>query len=345
MQRLRRHLDFSTGDLAQMLTRPFDVATANELYKKLLGPFEKELAGVKHLIVVPDGPLQSLPLDVLVTEMPAVPVASIGDHANVAWLAKQFAITTLPAVGSLRALRAFAKAAPAPDAFGAFGDPLLDGGKSDGHAKVAALFSRGAVADVSEVRKLARLPETADELRAIASALKWSRDTLHLGSAATETQVKKLDLARFRTVAFATHGLISGDFKGLAEPALVLTPPAQRQRALAAQAQRRLGHTLGVQHCGGRRHARYGRLLGAYQSVLLRGGALIAGVALGGGNRRHGCVNDAHVRGNCEGRAKSRGAAPFDARDDAGQEPSAVCPSCVLGAVRGGRGGQRWMSG
>ncbi|MBI3373963.1 MAG: CHAT domain-containing protein [Betaproteobacteria bacterium] len=228
VQSLRRQLDLSTGDPAQMLAKPFDVAASHELYKKLLGPFEKELAGVKHLIVVPDGPLQSLPLGVLVTEPPAAPVAAIGDHAKVAWLAKRYAITTLPAVGSLRALRAFAKAAPAPDPFGGFGDPLLEGGKSEGrNADIATLFSRGAVADVNQVRKLARLPETADELRAIATALKAPRDHLHLGRAATEAQVKKLDLSRFRNVAFATHGLMSGEFKGMVEPALVLTPPDQ----------------------------------------------------------------------------------------------------------------------
>lgn len=37
--------------------------------------------------------------------------------------------------------------------------------------------------------------------------------------------VKHIDLARHRTFAFATHGLMAGDFKGLAEPALVLAPP------------------------------------------------------------------------------------------------------------------------
>jgi CHAT domain-containing protein len=34
-------------------------------------------------------------------------------------------------------------------------------------------------------------------------------------------------LAGYRIVHFATHGLIAGELKGLAEPALVLTPPAE----------------------------------------------------------------------------------------------------------------------
>ena len=37
--------------------------------------------------------------------------------------------------------------------------------------------------------------------------------------------VKALDLARYRIVAFATHGLIPGDVDGLTQPALALTAP------------------------------------------------------------------------------------------------------------------------
>ena len=37
--------------------------------------------------------------------------------------------------------------------------------------------------------------------------------------------LREADLTRYRNLAFATHGLMAGDFKGLAEPALVLTPP------------------------------------------------------------------------------------------------------------------------
>lgn len=38
--------------------------------------------------------------------------------------------------------------------------------------------------------------------------------------------MKTLDLSGTNVIAFATHGLIAGDIKGLAEPGLVLTPPA-----------------------------------------------------------------------------------------------------------------------
>jgi len=49
--------------------------------------------------------------------------------------------------------------------------------------------------------------------------------SLWLGDRATEANLKAADLSEKRVLAFATHGLMSGEMSGLAEPALVLTPP------------------------------------------------------------------------------------------------------------------------
>jgi CHAT domain-containing protein/Tfp pilus assembly protein PilF len=258
VKKLRAQLD--VVDAVDLLRRPFDAAVASELYSKLLAPVQAMLSGVRHLIVVPDGPLQSLPFAVLLTQPLKRPLASIGslasqasggrnlgvvprqrpapgagvpqasasslaDYSNAPWLIRKYAITVLPAVSSLRAMRAFARAAPGAEPFTGFGDPILGGNNATSRrATFAALFSRGAVADVDEVRKMQRLPETADELKAIAATLKGPGQ-LHLGREATETVLKGLDLSRFRNVAFATHGLMAGELKGMAEPALVLTPP------------------------------------------------------------------------------------------------------------------------
>ncbi len=51
-------------------------------------------------------------------------------------------------------------------------------------------------------------------------------DNIYLQEEASETTVKRLDLTRYRVITFATHGLVAGEFRGLAEPALVLSPPA-----------------------------------------------------------------------------------------------------------------------
>ncbi len=50
---------------------------------------------------------------------------------------------------------------------------------------------------------------------------------MFLGNQATERTVRNTDLSDSRVLAFATHGLVAGQIKGAAEPALVLTPPAQ----------------------------------------------------------------------------------------------------------------------
>jgi len=226
VKKLRTQLDLDVPDPERVLRQPFNVALAYELYQKILAPAEALLAGAKHLILVPDGAMQSLPPGVMVTEAPAKSNATLAELPQVAWLAKKYTITVLPAAGSLRALRQFAKAPASREPFSGFGDPVLEGTGDDARkGKVAALYSRGAVADVDEVRKLARLPESAGELRAIAVALKAPTTSIRLGAAATERAVKEADLTRYRNLAFATHGLMAGDFRGLAEPALVLTPP------------------------------------------------------------------------------------------------------------------------
>jgi len=148
------------------------------------------------------------------------------DYLDTPWLARRYAMTTLPTIASLRALRTFAANTRASAPFIGFGDPILNGGNGSTRGiKMASLF-RGAIADVDEVRKLLPLPDTADELRNLARLLSADEGSFYQREAATETTVKQLPLAA-QVIAFSTHGLISGELSGLAEPALVLTPPDQ----------------------------------------------------------------------------------------------------------------------
>jgi CHAT domain-containing protein len=72
---------------------------------------------------------------------------------------------------------------------------------------------------------LAPLPNTARELKSVAATLNASPSEIKLGVDATEPAVKSLPLRNYKIVYFATHGLVSGEINGLAEPALVLTLP------------------------------------------------------------------------------------------------------------------------
>ncbi len=227
---LRLRLDLGASNRPDLLlAQPFDAVRAHELYRKLFSSAEALLGDVKHLILVPDGALQSLPPAVLVSEAPKTPVV----HSEVAWLINKYALTVLPSVSSLRALRVFERSAAAGEPMIGFGDPVLEGTRStvQGQARSrmvpAGIISRGLVADPKEVRRMEPLPDTADELKRIAVALKAPPKALYLGAQATESKVKQIDLARARVLAFATHGLMAEEFRGMAEPALVLTPPQQ----------------------------------------------------------------------------------------------------------------------
>jgi len=201
----------------------FDTTKAFELYEKLFAPAEPLLDGVRHVFVVPDGALQSLPLGVLVTMKTQGDFTDFADYRQVPWLAKKYALTTLPSVSSLRALRRFAKAAKATKPFLGIGDPLLEGRPDKGRGTVlASLFTSRGIADVGAVRSLPALPETADELMALAKALGTDEQSLMLRNKAREPMIRKMDMTDYKVVAFATHGLVSGDLKGLSEPALNL---------------------------------------------------------------------------------------------------------------------------
>jgi CHAT domain-containing protein len=184
------------------------------------------LDGASHLLVVLDAALTSVPFGTLVTE-PVRDGVDGSDYKRVPWLARRYAVSVLPSVSSLRALRVLARSVRAPSPFVGIGDPVLQGPPGGARGvKLASLF-RGGVADVDSVRRLPPLPDTADELKALARAQGASENDLFLGAKATETSIKAAPLDQYRTIAFATHGLVAGELSGLSEPALVLTPPQQ----------------------------------------------------------------------------------------------------------------------
>jgi CHAT domain-containing protein len=211
-----------TLDASETGVQPFDAAGAQALYETLLAPLAKELAGVRHLVFVSNGPLLSLPLGVLVR-----PPSSAG--AAPAYLARDVAISVVPTVGAFRDLRRAAAAAAAPKPFVGFGDPAFSGqiGDHRGLAAVATQCRADKAIDVAEIRGLARLPETAAELRGIAAALKASPDSVVLGPDATKAGLRTRNLAQYRVVAFATHGLLANELDCQNEPALALSLPAK----------------------------------------------------------------------------------------------------------------------
>jgi CHAT domain-containing protein len=192
---------------------------------------------------VPSGPLTALPFHLLVTDKPAIamPRMQINDMAayrDAAWLVKRHAVTVLPSVASVKALRVFARKGQGTKPMIGFGDPVFAPAQAAvpagqqtatviaARTRAYSDYWRGASVDRARLADaLSPLPDSAEELRAVAAKLGASANDIHLGRNATEANVKRLLLADFRVVYFATHGLVAGDVEGLGEPSLALTLP------------------------------------------------------------------------------------------------------------------------
>ena len=233
---LRRGLDVGKARDSSGKSGLFDLMLANELYMALFGAVEQLVKDKCNLLVAPMGTLTALPFHLLVTEKPPAPVPdNIEGYRNAAWLLKRQAISVLPSVSSLKALRGFAHRDQAAKPMTGFGDPIFDPSEGRSERRTASRnvtslaytdFWQGVGVDRGRLAQaLPQLPDTADELKAIGKDLGVAASDIHVGADASETTVKRAPLADYRIVYFATHGLVAGDIKGVAEPSLALTIP------------------------------------------------------------------------------------------------------------------------
>ena len=221
---------------------------AHELYREIFEPLSSELKGVTRLYISADGVLYTLPFEALVNK--EIDIRSfrevrsrgrkgdgdyLAEYGTLHYLIETYTITYLPSASVLRSLRKYEK-----PGYGrwdkpliAFADPIFSpeeeertGGKKGFQGKgisketelAAQVFTRSTGSG-----KLERLKESAQEAEAIAKELKGKREDIYLREKATEEKVYQTKLREARYILFSTHGLLGGDFSGVAEPALVLT--------------------------------------------------------------------------------------------------------------------------
>ena len=233
---------------------PFNVGEAYELYAALLAPVESGWKNAGDLVVVTNGALGELPLALLPTanlqvDLQAKPL--FAGYRKVPWLARSHNVTIIPSAAAFLTLRSLPPGSPNRENIVGFGDPyfsrdqavlaegegvqVVETSKSDTESDVDLVRGRPLKlraepqtekVDKAELAMLPRLPDTREELKAMARALNVDpAKSLFLGKEASEKTVESLDLKRFRVIAFATHGLIPGDLDGLTEPALALSAP------------------------------------------------------------------------------------------------------------------------
>ena len=235
---------FSLATDGDTASGEFDFALARDAWDALFAPIEAALEGKTSLIVVPDRTLSSMPFHLALSE----PADAGTTLRSAPWLLRRMAVTVVPSVASLAALRnRDARPSAADLAFLGVGDPLIGtqsagplpydcGGAGEEMLLAEALvppagpiLRDAGTADPVALAALPALPDTRCELQHNA-ALFGDTSKILIQGAATEASIKAMsargDLARFRILSFATHGLIAGEV-GASNAGLVLTPPAR----------------------------------------------------------------------------------------------------------------------
>jgi CHAT domain-containing protein/tetratricopeptide (TPR) repeat protein len=222
--RIRRSVDLS--EVRQLSdVRPFDFAASDMLYKGLVQPFSDTLASITQLLFIPDGALQSLPPHLLAPLSDGVDARDLSSYGRAAWLGLRIPVSIAPSASAIVAMRATNRPSAATRELLGFGDPVFSGARR----VPAALAPRWAAVRAgtvkrSDIASLQRLPQTRDELNAIAAILGPDRSDLFLGDDASERWLGAVRTDDYRVISFASHALMPGELPGLREPAIVLTP-------------------------------------------------------------------------------------------------------------------------
>lgn len=216
VQSIRQSID--DAPLADNPSFPF--AASHDLYQAIFSPEILAALGERDTLrVLAGGYTATLPFSLLNASAEAQDKPQL---ARQGWLIQRFAIST-PL--SLSQLPNSERTAAGTMRMAGIGAPALAPQTRNGQVMLAML--RSGNVDVDDLRQLPSLPGAEQELRLISSAISNPDNSILTGRRATESAVRAMPLADFDMLVFATHGLVSGELSGLAEPALVLTPPDQ----------------------------------------------------------------------------------------------------------------------
>ena len=184
-----------------------DFRTGQELYELLLKPGLTE--GIKNLIIIPDDILNLLPFETLLTA-----------DQNGDWLIKKYTVYYAPSLSSLRELAHHQnrknRSKPQHNLL-AVGDPYY----GDLEEKYPELSTKAIFQDFYSLTdlKFYRLRYSHEEIRRISSLI--PRSTVLEREKASEDLVKSANLADYKIIHFAAHGLI--DDQKPARSAIILT--------------------------------------------------------------------------------------------------------------------------
>ena len=207
-----------------LLAGRFSKERAEQLYQKLVGPADEYIKPGDKVVIVPDGFLDLLPFEALITSAPK-------EGEPPSFFGAKHQISYAESISAMALARLIAKPVGRKPLF-AVADPIFD--KSDGRyqpppADVAAKTETGEIklSPNDAAGGYPRLPDTKDEAEAVAAlvgAKPESPDVL-IGAAANKKRFTESDLSDYRYIHLATHAAALGDLGRVNEPFFVLGLP------------------------------------------------------------------------------------------------------------------------
>ncbi len=199
----------------QILTYPFDVAAARALYVTLFAPVAERLPQIGHIVFEPDGALLKLPINLLITDdaslaryqqRTAQPGGDEYDFRQIGWLGRSSDISTSVAPAAFRDVRS-ARRSNAGKAYLGLGENVPLGTEEITRSRTRAALE--GAADCLWSPNIWARPIKADELF-VAAGQFGSGTRVITRDAFSDTAISAQDdLAEYRILHFATHGLVT----------------------------------------------------------------------------------------------------------------------------------------
>lgn len=213
MQSMRDSI--SKYDGQQYVTTPFDVEAARKIYLALFGPVDADLAAARHLIFEPDGAMLQLPPNLLVADEASMkayiaqadsPEGDPFDMTMVNWLGKDKVVSTSVSARSFMDSRK-QPLSKAKEAYLGLGrNAVVTKAAASTGSRSAGTGGNGCDWPLAAWNR----PISDEELLKARQLLTGEGTDLMTGAAFTDSAIKaRGDLADFRILHFATHGLVT----------------------------------------------------------------------------------------------------------------------------------------
>jgi CHAT domain-containing protein/tetratricopeptide (TPR) repeat protein len=215
----------------------FNVPAARLLYSYLFGTAAQggnggdRFKGVEDLLVVVNGPLNELPMGLLIYDEPNLPGDTDGSYTteqmkHIPWLLRKVSVTHFPSLQVLGQTRlSNQQRDPAPLPYIGLGNPTRPT-----EQQILALGAN-CQQDQDTIRGLAELTGTTREINTVARTLGAPASAINIGSAFTRDKVEDDKLVNYRVIHFATHATLPGDLPCINQPAIQISTPPDRKSA------------------------------------------------------------------------------------------------------------------